>query len=146
VLDTDLRTPPTAQVLCFAGSTLIVTRDADAPAVGALRAAGARVESIAASDEGLDLRALLARLADLECNEVLVEAGPTLAGNFMRNGLVDELVVYMAPVVLGDAARGLFNLPQLEQMCDRCEFEWRDVERIGDDLRLTLRPRRKAGA
>ena len=146
VLDTDLRTPPTAQVLCFAGSTLIVTRDADAPAVGALRAAGARVESIAASDDGLDLRALLARLAELECNEVLVEAGPTLAGDFMRNGLVDELVVYMAPVVLGDAARGLFNLPQLEQMCDRCEFEWRDVERIGDDLRLTLRPRRKAGA
>jgi diaminohydroxyphosphoribosylaminopyrimidine deaminase/5-amino-6-(5-phosphoribosylamino)uracil reductase len=55
---------------------------------------------------------------------------------------VDEIVVYMAPVVLGDAARGLFNLPPLARMCDRCEFEWRDVARIGDDLRLTLRPRR----
>jgi len=51
-------------------------------------------------------------------------------------------VVYMAPVVLGDAARSLFNLPPLSRMCDRCEFEWRDVARVGDDLRLTLRPKR----
>ena len=67
-----------------------------------------------------------------------------LAGEFVRRGLVDEIVVYMAPVVLGDLARGLFNLPPLSRMCDRCEFEWRDVARIGDDLRLTLRPRRGA--
>jgi diaminohydroxyphosphoribosylaminopyrimidine deaminase/5-amino-6-(5-phosphoribosylamino)uracil reductase len=88
---------------------------------------------------------VLARLGELECNEVLVEAGPTLAGDFMSRGLVDELVIYMAPVLLGHAARGLFNLPSLERMCDRCEFDWRDVERVGDDLRLTLRPRPKAG-
>jgi len=94
------------------------------------------------SSEGLDLEAVLDRLGELECNEVLVEAGPTLAGDFVRRGLVDEIVVYMAPVVLGDTARGLFNLPLLARMCDRCEFEWRDVARIGDDLRLTLRPRR----
>lgn len=75
---------------------------------------------------------------------MLVEAGPTLAGAFVKGGLVDEIVVYMAPVVLGHAARGLFNLPQLERMCDRCEFEWRGVEHVGDDLRLTLRPRRRA--
>jgi diaminohydroxyphosphoribosylaminopyrimidine deaminase/5-amino-6-(5-phosphoribosylamino)uracil reductase len=146
VLDTELRTPPTAQVLCFAGSTLILTRDADVPLADPLREAGARVERIAAAEGGLDLPAALARLAELECNEVLVEAGPTLAGAFMRSGLVDELVVYMAPVVLGHAARGLFHMPALERMCDRCEFEWHDVERIGDDLRLTLRPRRKGAA
>jgi len=145
VLDSDLRTPAAAQVLSFAGSTLILTRDANVPGCDALRAAGALVESVAATAEGLDVEAVLRRLVDLECNEVLVEAGPTLAGEFMRRGLVDELVVYMAPVVLGDLARGLFNLPALERMCDRCEFEWRDVERIGDDLRLTLRPRREGG-
>jgi diaminohydroxyphosphoribosylaminopyrimidine deaminase/5-amino-6-(5-phosphoribosylamino)uracil reductase len=50
----------------------------------------------------------------------------------------------MAPVVLGDLARSLFNLPPLARMCDRCEFEWRDVARVGDDLRLTLRPRKGA--
>jgi diaminohydroxyphosphoribosylaminopyrimidine deaminase/5-amino-6-(5-phosphoribosylamino)uracil reductase len=146
VLDTDLRTPTTAQVLCFAGSALIMTRDAESPLAQPLREAGARVESVAVSEEGrLDLEAVLARLGELDCNEVLVEAGPTLAGDFVRSGLVDELVVYMAPVLLGHAARGLFNLPALERMCDRCEFDWQDVERVGDDLRLTLRPRPKAG-
>jgi len=142
VLDSSLVTPPTAQVLCFAGSTLILTRDATSPLAEPLREAGARVEAVRPAAEGLDLDAVLDRLGELECNEVLVEAGPTLAGDFVRRGLVDEIVVYMAPVVLGDLARSLFNLPPLARMCDRCEFEWRDVARIGDDLRLTLRPRR----
>jgi diaminohydroxyphosphoribosylaminopyrimidine deaminase/5-amino-6-(5-phosphoribosylamino)uracil reductase len=142
VLDSHLRTPTTSQVLCFAGSTLILTRDASSPLAEPLRSAGSRVEEVRTATEGLDLEAVLDRLGMLECNEVLVEAGPTLAGDFIRRGLIDEIVVYMAPVVLGHAARSLFNLPQLERMCDRCEFVWRDVERIGDDLRLTLRPKR----
>jgi diaminohydroxyphosphoribosylaminopyrimidine deaminase/5-amino-6-(5-phosphoribosylamino)uracil reductase len=142
VLDTSLATPEHAQVLGYAGSTLIFTRDAELPHAEGLRAAGARVEAIATGEGGLDLEAVLDRLGHLECNEVLVEAGPTLAGEFVHRGLVDEVVVYMAPVVLGHAARSLFKLPHLERMCDRCEFEWRDVARVGDDLRLTLRPRR----
>jgi diaminohydroxyphosphoribosylaminopyrimidine deaminase/5-amino-6-(5-phosphoribosylamino)uracil reductase len=142
VLDTGLRTPPTAQVLSFAGTTLVLTRDAAAPLAEPLREAGARVEGVRTSNGGLDLEAVLDRLGELECNEILVEAGPTLAGEFVRCGLVDEIVVYMAPVVLGDRARSLFNLPPLARMCDRCEFEWREVARIGNDLRLTLRPRR----
>jgi len=143
VLDTQLRTPPTAHVLSVAGPTLILTRDPNSPRAAALREAGASVEGVAAGAGGLDLGAVLTRLAELECNEVLVEAGPTLAGEFLRAGLADEIVVYMAPVVLGSAARSLFNMPVLERMSDRREFEWRVVERIGDDLRLTLRPRRR---
>jgi diaminohydroxyphosphoribosylaminopyrimidine deaminase/5-amino-6-(5-phosphoribosylamino)uracil reductase len=142
VLDSQLRTPAGAQVLSFSNSTLILTLDATTPAAVELREAGVQVESVRASAQGLDLEAVIERLAELECNEVLVEAGPTLAGEFVRLGLVDEIVVYMAPVVLGDAARSLFNLPPLSRMCDRCEFEWRDVARVGDDLRLTLRPKR----
>jgi diaminohydroxyphosphoribosylaminopyrimidine deaminase/5-amino-6-(5-phosphoribosylamino)uracil reductase len=145
VLDSQLRTPADAQLLSFAGSTLILTRDADSPLAVALREGGARVEAVRSADEGLDLEAVLERLGELECNEVLVEAGPTLAGEFVRLGLVDEIVVYMAPVVLGSAARSLFNLPPLSRMCDRCEFEWRDVARIGGDLRLTLRPKKRGG-
>jgi diaminohydroxyphosphoribosylaminopyrimidine deaminase/5-amino-6-(5-phosphoribosylamino)uracil reductase len=144
VLDSQLRTPPGAQVLSFADSTLILTRDATSPAAVELREAGVQVESLPSSPQGLDLEAALDRLGERECNEILVEAGPTLAGEFVRLGLVDEIVVYMAPVVLGQAARSLFNLPPLSRMCDRCEFEWRDVARIGDDLRLTLRPLRRA--
>jgi len=143
VLDSGLRTPPLAHVLSVAGPTLILTRDPDSPLAAPLREAGAAVESVPTGAGGLDLAAVLARLAALECNEVLVEAGPTLAGEFLRAGLADEIVVYLAPVVLGDTARGLFTLPAIERMCDRSEFEWRDVERVGDDLRLTLRPRRR---
>jgi diaminohydroxyphosphoribosylaminopyrimidine deaminase/5-amino-6-(5-phosphoribosylamino)uracil reductase len=142
VLDSHLRTPAGSQVLSFSSSTLILTRDAKTPAAVELREAGVQVESVRSAAQGLDLEAVIERLGELECNEVLVEAGPTLAGEFVRLGLVDEIVVYMAPVVLGDAARSLFNLPPLSRMCDRCEFEWRDVARIGDDLRLTLRPKR----
>jgi diaminohydroxyphosphoribosylaminopyrimidine deaminase/5-amino-6-(5-phosphoribosylamino)uracil reductase len=145
VLDSKLRTPPLAHVLAVAGPALVFTRDASRPEARGLEEAGATVESVPAPNGGLDLTAVLARLAALECNEVLVEAGPTLAGAFVRDGLVDEIVVYMAPVVLGHAARGLFKLPALERMCDRCEFEWRDVERVGEDLRLTLRPRAPGG-
>ena len=127
----------------FDEPTLILTCDADSPLAAPLRAGGARVEAVRMTAAGLDLEAVLDRLGELECNEVLVEAGPTLAGEFVRLGLVDEIVVYMAPVVLGSAARSLFNLPPLSRMCDRCEFEWRDVARIGDDLRLTLRPKKR---
>jgi len=122
---------------------LIFTRDAQSGLAEELRDAGAKVEAVAPGDGGLDIASVLARLAVLECNEVLVEAGPTLAGEFLRAGFADEIVVYMAPVVLGSAARSLFNMPALERMCDRCEFTWREVDRVGDDLRLTLRPRRR---
>ena len=141
VLDSDLRTPTLAHVLSVSGPTMILTRNTAAPRAAELREAGATVEALPAGGAGVDVDATLRRLAELECNEVLVEAGPTLGGEFLRHGLVDEIVVYMAPVVLGSQARSLFNLPGLERMCDRAEFEWRDVERIGDDLRLTLRPR-----
>jgi diaminohydroxyphosphoribosylaminopyrimidine deaminase/5-amino-6-(5-phosphoribosylamino)uracil reductase len=143
VLDGRLRTPPTAHVLSVAGPAVIFTHDADSPLAAPLREAGASIERVPRGTGGLDLEAVLARLAALECNEVLVEAGPTLAGEFVRARLADEVVVYMAPVVLGDAARSLFNIPALERMSDRCELEWREVERVGDDLRLTLRPRRR---
>ncbi len=83
---------------------------------------------------------MLQRLAAAECNEVLVEAGATLAGAFVASGLVDEIVCYVAGTVLGDAARAMLKLPLLERMSDRCEYRWVDVRKVGADLRLTLRP------
>ena len=92
---------------------------------------------------GLDLHAVMRELAGRECNEVHVEAGPTLAGALLQAGLVDEIVLYIAPLLLGDRARGLFQLPELTQMRERWELETLETRVVGQDWRLTLRPRRK---
>jgi diaminohydroxyphosphoribosylaminopyrimidine deaminase/5-amino-6-(5-phosphoribosylamino)uracil reductase len=84
---------------------------------------------------------LLAILARYELNEVHLECGAVLAGAILCANLVDELVVYMAPVVLGDEGRGLFHLPGLKRMAERIELELTEVRGVGRDLRLTLRPR-----
>jgi diaminohydroxyphosphoribosylaminopyrimidine deaminase/5-amino-6-(5-phosphoribosylamino)uracil reductase len=81
--------------------------------------------------------ALVEALLQLECNEVLVEAGPVVNGALLAAGLVDELVVYQAAHVLGDTARAVFVLPPLASMDDRPAFRLADVRRVGDDLRLT---------
>jgi diaminohydroxyphosphoribosylaminopyrimidine deaminase/5-amino-6-(5-phosphoribosylamino)uracil reductase len=89
----------------------------------------------------VDIAEALQRLAALECNEVLVEAGPTLAGSFVASGLVDEIVLYVAPSLLGDSARAAFALPQpLNSLATAPRFSYHDVRRVGPDLRLTLRP------
>jgi diaminohydroxyphosphoribosylaminopyrimidine deaminase / 5-amino-6-(5-phosphoribosylamino)uracil reductase len=101
-----------------------------------------RVEAMPVDSTGrIDLAAALQRLAELECNEVLVEAGAGLAGSFMTSGLVDELVLYVAPTILGDTARPPFNLPRpLSALAERPAYVFHDVCRVGPDLRLTLRP------
>lgn len=94
----------------------------------------------------LDLHAVLRLLAQREINEVQVEAGATLAGAFLEAGLVDELLLYVAPVLLGDAARPLFENLRIETMAQRRGLELVESVRIGDDLRLLLRPRATSGA
>jgi diaminohydroxyphosphoribosylaminopyrimidine deaminase/5-amino-6-(5-phosphoribosylamino)uracil reductase len=89
----------------------------------------------------IDLNAMLLRLAALECNEVLVESGPQLAGSFLAAGLTDEIVLYLAPTILGETAQPSFVLPQpLRALSERPRFSYHDVRRVGPDLRLTLRP------
>jgi len=94
-----------------------------------------------ASDEcRIGMQALLEDLARREINEVHVEAGATLCASLIKAQLVDELLLYIAPHLLGADARGLFALTGLESMAERCEFEFIDVQKIGPDLRLLLRP------
>jgi diaminohydroxyphosphoribosylaminopyrimidine deaminase/5-amino-6-(5-phosphoribosylamino)uracil reductase len=89
----------------------------------------------------INIEAALRRLAELECNEVLVEAGPRLAGSFVASGLVDEIVLYVAPTLLGDTAQPAFVLPQpLRALSERARYTYHDVRQVGPDLRLTLRP------
>ncbi len=138
VLDSALRTPPEARLVGLPGRTLIVGAEASPRRIEALQAAGAEVLMLpAASDGRVALDALLDALGRLEVNELLVEAGPTLAGAFLSSGLVDEFVVYVAAHVMGDAARGLFHMPGLTAMGDRAQLVFQDVRQVGADLRIT---------
>jgi diaminohydroxyphosphoribosylaminopyrimidine deaminase/5-amino-6-(5-phosphoribosylamino)uracil reductase len=102
--------------------------------------AGARWQQLPADPEGrLDLHALMAWMANLEINEVHVEAGPTLAGALVAAGLVDEFLVYQAPVLLG-SGRPMLQLPGMEKFDDRLQLEVIDQRRIGADTRFVCRP------
>lgn len=89
----------------------------------------------------IDLAALLKTLAERQINHLWVEAGAVLAGALLTAGLVDELIIYLAPQLLGDNARGLCSLPGLTALADALVFNFSDIRQIGADLRLTLTPR-----
>ena len=95
------------------------------------------------AEQGLELPAVMAELARRECNEVHAECGPTLAGALLQAGLVDELVIYMAPLLLGDKARGLFQLPELTRMSERWELEILEMRAVGRDWRVRLKSMRE---
>jgi diaminohydroxyphosphoribosylaminopyrimidine deaminase / 5-amino-6-(5-phosphoribosylamino)uracil reductase len=142
IMDSNLRLPTTAQLLQQPGETLVITRNHGSQgATTALDDVGASVTRLDIDDRGQQLHATMKLLADeWSANEVLVEAGPTLNGRLLQAGLIDELVIYMAPVLLGDEARGLFRLPVLEHMRDRIRLRITDIRPIGHDWRLTVIP------
>jgi len=147
VIDARLKMPPTAKTLSLPGEVLVLTtRALDDPKAAALRAAGARVDQVAGDAEHCDLRAVIGRLAALEINDVWVEAGAGLNGALLKAGLIDELIIYMAPSVLGSAARGMFDVPALASLADATRVTFDDVSKIGGDLRITARVSRVAGA
>jgi diaminohydroxyphosphoribosylaminopyrimidine deaminase/5-amino-6-(5-phosphoribosylamino)uracil reductase len=148
VLDAHLRTPPAARVLGSGGGVLILTTLAspEDPRAAALSARGARVEWVPAAQQRLALPAVLARLAELEANEVLVEAGATLAGALIDQALVDELLVYVAPKLLGPTARALVELPQLAELAAAPQFTLIEMQQVGADARLRLRHASEATA
>jgi diaminohydroxyphosphoribosylaminopyrimidine deaminase/5-amino-6-(5-phosphoribosylamino)uracil reductase len=101
-----------------------------------------RVERLPRAAGGLDLHAVIGRLAELEVNELLVECGPRLAGAFILSKLVDELVLYVAPTLLGADAAPLLHVSGLGPPGSLPTFELHDVLRIGPDLRLVLTPKK----
>jgi diaminohydroxyphosphoribosylaminopyrimidine deaminase/5-amino-6-(5-phosphoribosylamino)uracil reductase len=143
VLDSRLSMPVSAKMLALPGDTLVVGSCADSARREALTAAGAEVVCLDVPGPRPLPLAVLAMLAQREINEVLLECGATLAGAFMTAGLVDELVLYLAPHLMGDNGRGLCLLPGLEKMPDRIALEWQDVRRVGEDLRVIARPKAK---
>ncbi len=138
IVDSSLQTPPSAKILA-GGNALIVCASDDAAKIQALRGAGAEVLVLAGSDGRVDLTRLLQVLAEREVNELMIEAGATLNGALLNAGLVDEMVLYLAPVLIGDAARGLFALPELQQMDQRKTLAVQDVRLVGQDIRVMAR-------
>ncbi len=142
VLDSRLRTTPNARLFTTGGDILLLTTEnAELSQVQALEAQGARVEAMPVIAGGLDLNAVFERLAELQCNEVLIEAGPTLAGALLLQRQIDELLLYIAPKLLGPQGRPLVDLPRIDHLDDATGFSLEGVRKLGDDLCLRLRPR-----
>lgn len=136
IVDTRLRMPANARMLREPGRTVVFT-----PVNGAALGS-AQVVAVPSGTGGVDLHQVLRRLADMECNDVLVEAGPTLTGRIVEAGLVDELIVYIAPVLLGSDALPMLQMQPLARLADRLQFRIHHTESTGDDLKVVLRPRR----
>ena len=144
VLDPDLKMPTTAKMLKEPGRTLLFTLSGNKKKKTALTGAGAEVFTLDAKDRQAMVQPVMTQLAGHEeVNEVLVEAGAVLNGSLLCAGLIDELIIYMAPHILGHDARGLFNIPVIEEMNNRFELKFTDVRMIGQDIRITLKPRKK---
>jgi diaminohydroxyphosphoribosylaminopyrimidine deaminase/5-amino-6-(5-phosphoribosylamino)uracil reductase len=140
VVDSRLEIAPGARILQPPGPALVYCASgADGTRGAALRALQVEVATLPATTAGkTDLHALMADLARREVNELHVEAGHQLNGSLLREGLVDELLVYLAPRLLGPG-RGLAAIGPLERLADSLNFEFFDMQRVGDDLRLRLR-------
>ncbi|RTZ73682.1 MAG: bifunctional diaminohydroxyphosphoribosylaminopyrimidine deaminase/5-amino-6-(5-phosphoribosylamino)uracil reductase RibD [Gammaproteobacteria bacterium] len=137
VLDSSLRTPETAKLFTLPGEVWLFHAHGSPEKAAKLEAKGARLLRL---EQGLDLPLVMQELAHREINEVLIEAGPTLAGAALQSGVIDELVIYMAPHVMGHQARGLFHLPGLEKMAERVPLEITDIRAVGRDWRITAHP------
>jgi len=143
VLDSQCRIPLNAKLFQQAGKTAIATTE------NSLKQHGDKIsqlqnlghEVIITNKSGqINLAPLLRELAKREINEVLVETGPTLAGAFMQAGLVDELILYMAPKLMGHAAKPSLSLPGLDKMSDCLQLNLKDIRQVGEDLRIIASP------
>lgn len=136
ILDSYLKLPATAKVIQQSGDVLVFSSSTDEQKITSLEQVGVKVMYIEKKSDGLDLRDILKYLAELQVNEVMVEAGENLAGSFISSGLVDELIIYMAPVLMGNNARGLFNLPLIRQMSNKIQLNIKEIRQFGEDIRI----------
>ncbi len=139
VVDSRLRITPEAKLL-DGGAVLVATAVQDAAKARALEAKGAAVVVLPNPEGKVDLLRLTQHLAGQGINEVLIEAGMNLNSALLRAGVVDELLIYLAPHLLGDAARGMLDLGELTEMNKRLQLTIQETRMIGPDLRILARP------
>ena len=136
VIDSQNRVTPAHRIVQQPGETWFARTAED----GRQWPESVRTINIPAHNGHLDLVLLMMQLGKQQINSLWVEAGPTLAGALLQAGLVDELIVYLAPKLLGDAARGLCTLPGLEKLAEAPQLTFGEVRRVGPDLCLHLTP------
>jgi len=141
VVDSHLRIPLNSKIL-QGGKTVVACLEGQEEKAAPLRASGATVLELPAADGHVCLASLMQALATQEINEVLVEAGTQLNGALLRAGLVDEMMLYYAPTLLGNEAQGMFGLPVLTEMAQRVDLDILALDQIGRDIRVRARPRR----
>ncbi len=139
VVDSHLRISPQAQILAGTGLVLVGTANNDAARAAHLRSAQVEVLYLPGEADRVDLAALMRELAAREVNEVLLESGATLCGALLQAQLIDELVLYLAPCLMGDQGHGMFSLPALQRMGDRIALEIQDMRALGSDWRMVCR-------
>ena len=139
IVDSRLETPPASKILDAPGRALVCAAALDATRAAALKARGAEIALLPGANSKVDLAAVLADLARRGVNELHVEAGHKLNGSFVREGLVDEFLIYMAPKLLG-IGRELAAFGPLEHLQDGLALRFVSVTPVGDDLRLLARP------
>ena len=137
ILDSQLRCPVSARIFQSAGPIVILTTS-EKQFSSASEAV--KIVKIAAHNRQINLTEALKWLAQQQINELHVEAGSVLCGALLAANLVDEIVIYMAPHIMGNAARGLFHLPQISKMQQRIDLVIQDIRAVGKDWRITARP------
>jgi diaminohydroxyphosphoribosylaminopyrimidine deaminase/5-amino-6-(5-phosphoribosylamino)uracil reductase len=140
VIDARLDTPPTARLFASPSAVVLFTASTDTARRAALQARGAEIVDVPARNGRVDLVAVLDALAARPINELHIEAGARLNGTLLQTGCVDELLLYMAPTLLGHG-RGMATLGELQSPGDGIAFEFHEATRVGTDLRILARRR-----
>lgn len=146
VLDTQLQMSSQARMLSLPGQTLVATASSDDQYRQMLETAGAELLMPGTTADGLDLDQLLKQLGEREINDVLVEAGPRLAGALARADLVDTYIIYMAPMLIGQYGRSLLQLTDKLALDEAYQLSFEHMEPIGDDIKIMARPIRHSGS
>lgn len=144
VMDSKLLLPPEARILQH-GNVVVYTAMEDAQKISSVEKSGARVVVLPDQNGRVDLDAAMRDLAGRGCNEVLVESGGVLNGALLKAGLVDEMVIYLAPILLGDGARGMAQLDEITSLDQCVQLAWQDVRSAGNDLRIVARVTKSGG-
>lgn len=137
ILDSRLDIPVGAKILNLPGDVIIFHASEDEEKKNKLANIGVELVAVDAKRGAKFLKYVLTYLAkEKEINEILLETGSTLSGEMLQAGFVDELIIYLAPILLGQDAKGLFQLPMIEDMSDRVSLNYSDIRTIGQDIRI----------